>query len=109
MSSDMYKNIIQEITNELGLDVETAAEFLNDYLAQLPDEIANLKNSIENNDFVTGAALAHSLKGTSGNLRIMPLHKIMAELEQALKSPEAGMVAQLMLDLALIVTDLKAD
>ncbi len=93
---DLYDSIIQGITNDLQLDADTASAILDEYIGQLPDEIANLKNSIENNDFTSGAAIAHSIKGASGNLRIMQLHKITAELEQALKNSQAETAFEMM-------------
>ena len=97
--SEIYQQIIQGITNDLGLDAETAAELVNDYISQLPDEISSLKNAISSEDFTTGAQIAHSIKGASGNLRIMPLHKLAAELEQALKASQSDMAGEMMLQL----------
>ncbi len=106
MSNEVYEQIIKDITRELGLDAETAGMFLNDYIAQLPAEISNLKSSIESNDFVTGASIAHSIKGVSGNLRIMPLHTLAAELEQALKNSQSDLVSEKMLQLEAFMTNL---
>lgn len=106
MPNEIYEQIIQELTNALGLDAETASELLNDYIGQLPGEIANLKSSIENNDFATGASIAHSIKGVSGNLRMISLHEITTELEQALKNSQSDLIREKMFEVEAFMASL---
>lgn len=104
--SSIHEQIIQQITNDLGLDSATATEFLNEYIELLPGEILNLKKAVEDKDFAAGASIAHYIKGTSGNLRIVPLYEIMSELEQALKNSQSDLILEMMPKLENFVTGL---
>lgn len=51
------------------------------FVNQVPGQIAQLKATIEDEDWVTIAYHAHSLKSTFGNLRIEPSTGLLKEME----------------------------
>jgi HPt (histidine-containing phosphotransfer) domain-containing protein len=67
-----------------------AQKLLNQYLETLPRDLGQLKENIVQGDFSTAAKTAHSIKGASGNLRIMKIYQIADELEKILKDAQEG-------------------
>jgi len=84
----MRDEIINEIVSGLKLPPAIAAKLLNQYLETLPKDVAQLKESIEEEDYQGAAKTAHSIKGASGNLRITKISQLAGELEQILKSEQ---------------------
>lgn len=52
------------------------------------DEFEKLKNAIETNDLDTAFAIAHNLKGVTGNLALTPLYQPLFEMTEHLRTRE---------------------
>ncbi|NOX87780.1 MAG: PAS domain S-box protein [Calditrichaeota bacterium] len=88
-----------------GLDVETGIRSLN-YKQELyqrlllkfkesqKDFIGSFKKAIYRADIELAARLAHTLKGTSGNLRANNLYKAAQELEKVIKEGKSSMLSE---------------
>lgn len=74
-------DIIQEMVEEVGFSEEEAVQLFKEFLAFLPEMIANLEKSLEENDYNNIKNFAHKLKGASSNLRIEKLVHLSAHLE----------------------------
>jgi HPt (histidine-containing phosphotransfer) domain-containing protein len=86
----MRDDIINGIVSGLNLPPAVAQKLLNQYLATLPKDAAQLKENIAREDFPAAAKTAHSIKGASGNLRITKIFQLASELEQILKAAQEG-------------------
>ena len=62
---------------EEGLD-----ELLQEYLADSPNQLMKLRAAVDSNDVPEIATVAHTLKGSSGNLGVSQLYQLCATLEQ---------------------------
>ena len=84
-------NELKEMLEE-GLD-----ELLDEYLIDTPSQLAQLREAVEAGDINAIASVAHTLKGSSGNLGINAVYLLCQELEQEAKAGElcdgAGNVA----------------
>ncbi|MBU6121963.1 Hpt domain-containing protein [Hymenobacter siberiensis] len=67
-----------KLANNSAFVREMQSMFVN----QVPGQIAQLKATIEGEDWVTIAYHAHSLKSTFGNLRIEPSTGLLKEMER---------------------------
>jgi HPt (histidine-containing phosphotransfer) domain-containing protein len=86
-------NELKEVLEE-GLD-----ELLKEYLSDAPQQLSQLQVAAEAGDIPTLAAVAHSLKGSSGSLGIDHLYRLCAALELEAKG---GVVADAMASVAAI-------
>ncbi len=86
-------NVLEEDPSEGSFDLSTVlAKFENDeaffheladiFLTDIPEGIANLKLSLENNNAEEIANEAHKLKGTTGNFGVVRLSELFAELQE---------------------------
>ncbi|WP_210517314.1 Hpt domain-containing protein [Hymenobacter terricola] len=66
---------------KLAKDAGFVREMQQMFIDQVPVQIAQLKATIEVEDWVTIAHQAHSLKSTFGNLRIEPSAGLLKEME----------------------------
>lgn len=71
---------LREILED-GLD-----ELIAEYLHEAPSELLQLRDAVERDDILNIVSIAHSLKGSSGNLGISGLYNLCATLEQEAKS-----------------------
>lgn len=86
----MRDEIVNEIVSGLNLPPAIAQKLLDQYLAALPKDVAQLKEDITKEDFPAAAKTAHSIKGASGNLRITKIFQLASEFEQVLKAAQEG-------------------
>lgn len=77
------KQTIQEISKYTGLSTEDAEELLNEYMEKLPSMLAEISMAIEEEDFLKIKTLAHTVKGSSSNLRLNEIKTMAMELERA--------------------------
>ncbi len=73
-------NELKEILEE-GLD-----ELLDEYLNDTPSQLAKLREAVEAGNTDTIAMVAHTLKGSSGNLGIHAVYLLCQDLEQEAKT-----------------------
>ena len=50
------------------------------------DDVDKLKNAIETNDLDTAFAIAHNLKGSTGNLALTPIYEPAAKMTELLRN-----------------------
>ena len=72
------KKILAELTY---LSEEVYDELLGILLLQTEEKIRELKTAVENDDFSSIAKIAHSLKGSSGTLRVNTLYEPAKSME----------------------------
>lgn len=77
----MLDTFIQLFLQKTKLEKEEALEIYSEYLKMLPTLIQEIDLNIAENKFNKVAQLAHQIKGTAGNLYILPLHNMATELE----------------------------
>ena len=76
----------EEILKELGdLPEEMYDEIVLDFITQANEEIISMKEALNNNDFDSVSKIAHSIKGSSGNLRIYDVQLISRSIETEAK------------------------
>jgi len=98
-SANQISDIIKAIVNDHGFSKSEAKEFLDEYLSLLPDNISKLQKAIDQTDFVSIVSIAHTLKGSSGNLRIYKLMEISGELVNAARSNDESLCSKFIADI----------
>ena len=74
---------------------ERLAKLLQHFCEQMPDRKARLEQAFKDNDMEAIAFVAHSLKGSAGQLRAEALHLTATDLEQAAREASKDTVALL--------------
>jgi len=64
---------MDEAADELSLPVDLIEEFVNDFIEQAHEETEKMLTAYDNGDLDKVNKIGHLLKGTSSNLRIVPL------------------------------------
>jgi len=64
---------MEEAANELSLPVDLIEEFVNDFIDQAHEETEKMLTAYDEGDLDKVNKIGHLLKGTSSNLRIVPL------------------------------------
>jgi HPt (histidine-containing phosphotransfer) domain-containing protein len=81
----------KKILRELGdIPEETYDELVCFFIRQLKDNIPKIKAALAGHDFDQLAKLAHSLKGSSGNLRIHQVYELATQINDMAKSAAAA-------------------
>jgi len=73
---------IQRGLHQLGGDIKTYRELLNDFIQELPGRISTLERSLEEKDTASLALEAHNLKGVSSNLGALQLSDYASKLDK---------------------------
>jgi CheY-like chemotaxis protein len=86
----IYSNYIDDsleafISNS-GIALDDAKEIFDDYINSMAENLKNLEEAIESDDFERLAKGSHQLKGSSGNLRINEIYELAKKLEEAAKN-----------------------
>lgn len=77
--------ILELIKSDLGIEREYSEDLLKDFGKDLANQLEDLGNSIINNDCDLASSIAHSIKGSAGNLRIYKIYEYAKELEEKVK------------------------
>jgi HPt (histidine-containing phosphotransfer) domain-containing protein len=64
-------------------DEELAEEIVDDFLKQIPINLASLKQSLDKQDALLVKREAHIIKGSTGNIGAVVLHEIAEKIETA--------------------------
>ena len=72
---------LDEAAKDLNLPVELIEEFVNDFIAQAHKETDKMLEAYEKGDLETVQKIGHLLKGTSSNLRIIPLSDTLYDIQ----------------------------
>jgi len=81
-----------------GIDEGIYDSLVAEHLNQTKDRCLEIRKFLDENDIEQVADLAHSVKGSSGNLRLQRLYEAAQELEAAAKSGDASTSLSLLLD-----------
>ncbi len=72
---------LEAAAEDLSLPVELIEEFVNDFIQQAHEETEKMLAAYEKGDLETVQKIGHLLKGTSSNLRIIPLSDTLYEIQ----------------------------
>jgi len=81
---------IESLSNELGFDKEDVEMLLTSFVEVSRENLSNLKNSIEDEDYGSIARFAHSIKGSSLNLKLEQIAEISREIELKAKEGDSS-------------------
>ena len=84
--SEGKKEIIQNFVDSTGMEENSAKEIFDMFFESLPDTLDQINKSLNEEDWVKTAKLAHKIKGTAGNLMINNIFELALQLEKAAKS-----------------------
>jgi HPt (histidine-containing phosphotransfer) domain-containing protein len=73
----------QELAEELGLEEEEYRELIELFMETGQADLSQLKTALEAGDAETVSRRAHTLCGSSGNMRLMGLHEAAKRIELA--------------------------
>ena len=82
--------VIESLRSILGDDIN---ELFNDFLLQAPQEISQLQTLFQSNNLDELSRVAHSLKGSSGNLGVAALSNACIKLEHDARDGATASVA----------------
>jgi PAS domain S-box-containing protein len=74
-----------QMLNRLDGNTELLEELMEMFFQDYPQDIVNLKESMEKKDFTSLASVVHGLKGELGNMGMKTAYKIACELEKMIK------------------------
>lgn len=95
----MIKAGMEEFVAKTGFSRNEAKEFYDEYLEELPELLHKMGDCLERGDLEQARMQAHSLKGSSGNLRIQTVYEMALELEKTIKQGDAAASRALVEDL----------
>lgn len=70
----------------IGLDAETMAMLLDEFISSFEEELAELKKAIEENNPEMITHIAHKMKGAAANMQMEPLRDLCADMQQIEKN-----------------------
>ncbi len=73
---------LSELRERIGDDDELIQEILNIYLEDIPEQIKNLEIALSNQDLKAIDYIAHTIKGSSGNISASNMQKIAQKIEK---------------------------
>ncbi|WKY45685.1 ATP-binding protein [Eubacteriaceae bacterium ES2] len=79
--TDLINHCFSQFLQETGLSDEDGREIYSDFFQYFPGLLTSLKEALDDFDFFALKKLAHQLKGSSSNLRLVSIVKILIELE----------------------------
>ena len=77
---------VEQIAQELGLDVQTTQELVDEFLDELVHDVEELSVAIEDSLYQDIEDKAHYIKGVASNLRFKTMVDILFSLEEAANS-----------------------
>jgi HPt (histidine-containing phosphotransfer) domain-containing protein len=91
----------------VGDDEEFLIELLTDLKEMVEENLPNLKDNLESSNFSEIKAIAHSIKGASGNLGLNIIYDITMNLENSAKNSDAESSKKYITDLDSEFANLK--
>ena len=81
-----YANLdYEEMATAIGLKAKHVPLLVASFLEEAKPLLETIHNAIENKEYTTLQSAAHSIKGSSGNLRFSELYDMAREMELAAK------------------------
>ncbi len=81
-------NELRDILEE-GLD-----ELFEEYLADTPSQLQQMRAAAEDDDAAALTSVAHTLKGSSGNLGVAVVYELCRQLEERARAADIGDAAE---------------
>ncbi len=81
---------VRRLEESLGLDKESIAMLLEEFVQDSVSEIVGMNTAVENGELKELFELAHKIKGAAANLRLENIRKIAMEIEQNAIKEERG-------------------
>ena len=107
---------LKEFLERVQDDRDLLVELLDIYQEDFTEKRKNLEVGVQKKDFDQIKSVAHSLKGSSGNISAKPLHACFLKIEQLAKSSDAngmlevlGQIDKHFVELQAYVVQLKAE
>ncbi|UCE42670.1 MAG: response regulator [Candidatus Aminicenantes bacterium] len=72
---------LPSVMERIGGDENLLQELIDIYIEDFIEKYSKLKNAIERSDFIAIKEIAHSLRGSSGNMSLNGLHRTSEEIE----------------------------
>ncbi len=89
---------IQKALAELDIDIDTYKNILAGFNRTNRDIMGKIRTAYENRDYELIRRLAHSLKGSAGNIRAYALHDAAQELEKAVSQAASMLTDDLLIN-----------
>ncbi len=95
----MIREGVEEFIEKTGFSRNEAKEFYDEYLQELPILLDQILENLKADELEQARILVHTLKGSSGNLRIQAIYEISLELEKLIKSGDSAKSERMIKDL----------
>lgn len=93
----------EQAAAQIGLDIESFEELLNDYSQESQELVATMKTALQNDDLQFIKKLAHQLKGMSRNMR---LENIAAQAESIEQTEDADTIRQVLASIEVLIQEI---
>ncbi len=104
----MQKELIQPFILETGLSEAIAQRIFVKFFGSLPMELDQITAAVNQKDWLQAGMLAHTLKGSSSNLRLMDLSSQASLLDVACRNHQAATAQAHLADLITEVAKAQA-
>ncbi|MBF0265853.1 MAG: response regulator [Gammaproteobacteria bacterium] len=81
---------VKEALNRLAGKTDTYIKILNNFVSRNCNIVTEIREQIQNEDLNQAKSLAHSLKGSSGNIAALEVHHLSAEIEKLCKDKQVN-------------------
>lgn len=96
---------LDALKNELELDQEDVVELFDDFKSFINETMPKLKSAVESGDMTESRSLAHSIKGSAGNLRIQEVYALSKQMQENSESSDAESLASNLAKLEAAVSE----
>ncbi len=98
-----YQEVMERVENDRELLIELIEIFLDD----CPPKIRKIREAAAGGDYTQMSDMAHSLKGSSGNLAAKKMSSLFLQIEQKGKSQDASGVDDILGDAEALLQELR--
>ncbi|MCL2743031.1 MAG: Hpt domain-containing protein [Planctomycetaceae bacterium] len=98
MSTELPLDVAVILEQSSG-QIAVAEMILDEFTAQIPDDVANIEANLSNGDFLAASKSAHRLKGSAGTLGGKKLYTLCTDVELAGKEGRGDDMKKLFEDL----------
>lgn len=91
-SSLTQRSVIDHFVSSTGMKEHQVKEIFDLFFESLPGLLSEIEEALQEDDFYKLERAIHKLKGTSGNLMIQDMYKLIVKMEQLSKAYDLGSV-----------------